>query len=131
MKLTHQLTKPATEVIEQLSKMRNFVNVHPVIYKIESVGENEYKAYERLTFLSIPVKFNYTFTVNLKKNIITFNANVKNMTQIEMRFEVAVDGSGCIVNETVDFNTTLPIKGTMEKIFKKQHNQLFLNIEKL
>ncbi len=131
MNLSHQLTKPAKDVIEQLSKMRNLVNVHPVIYKIESVGETEYKAHERLNFLFFPVKFKYTFTVHVKNNIITYKANVKNMVHIEIRFEIVDEGGGCIVNETVEFETIFPIKKILGKVFKTQHNQLFLNIEKL
>jgi hypothetical protein len=54
-----------------------------------------------------------------------------NLTKIEMKFIITSENELSVVEETLQFNSILPIKGILQKIFKKQHEQLFRNIELL
>lgn len=51
------------------------------------------------------------------------------VTKIEMEFVLETQNDITIVNETITFKSPLPIKFLMQAIFKKQHTQLFKNIE--
>jgi carbon monoxide dehydrogenase subunit G len=131
MILTYNINKPLETVFEYLTNMQKFVTVHPIIYKIEDKGQNEYLVFEKLKILFIPVSFTYPAKVegNIQTRQIKINAVVKKMTHIQMHFDLANDNGKTRITETIDFMSPLPLKGTMEKIFKKQHNELFKNIE--
>ncbi len=46
-----------------------------------------------------------------------------------MEFTLKTDNDYTIIDEEIDFKSVLPIKFMMQSIFRKQHNQLFKNIE--
>lgn len=56
-------------------------------------------------------------------------ASVFKLTKIEMEFTLKTDNDYTIIDEEIDFKSVLPIKFMMQSIFRKQHNQLFKNIE--
>lgn len=127
MNLEHKIKKPANVVFDHLTDMEKFVGIHPIIYKMDNLGSGNYKVYERLGFVS----FTYAANVNGDPNNKTVNIKVVVMkfTHIEMIFKLRTEGDHTIIEETVNFRSPLPITGIMQNIFKKQHQQLFLNIE--
>jgi hypothetical protein len=90
-----------------------------------------YMVYEKLkvTFL----KFNFTYPCliesNLKENIITMKAIVKKMVHIQIIFKLSTQNGVTIVDEFTTFTSFMPVAPIMKRIFKKQHQQLFINIE--
>ena len=48
MVVNYTSAKSIEEVFSFLSDMQKFAEVHPVIYKIEKKGENEYLFFEKL-----------------------------------------------------------------------------------
>lgn len=46
-----------------------------------------------------------------------------------MKFALKANNDFTIIEEEIKFKSLLPIKFIMESIFKKQHTQLFKNIE--
>lgn len=46
-----------------------------------------------------------------------------------MKFNLKADNDFTIIDETINFKSSLPIKFILEGIFKRQHNLLFKNIE--
>lgn len=133
MTLTFNINKPIDFVFDYLSDMQKFVSVHPIIYKIENKGNNNYLVYEKLKLLFIPVSFTYPAHVeeNKETNQIIINAVVKKMTRIQMNFVLDNINGQTKITETIDFKSALPIKFIMQKIFRKQHTDLFKNIETL
>jgi carbon monoxide dehydrogenase subunit G len=131
LNLEFQTTKSADCVFEHLSDMQKFCSIHPVIYKIEALTENEYKIYERLKFIFVPVSFTYTAVVTTSKENrgVKMKANVKGMATVEMNFQIRDGVSGAVVDEQIVFRSSLPVKAIMKKVFRKQHEQLFRNIE--
>ena len=131
MELQFNINKPPQFVFEHLRDMQKFVSVHPIIYKAEPLGENRYKIYERLKLLLVPMDFTYIVlqeedSQNLQ---IRYTTTVKKIVHINMHFEISGDSKSCMVKEVVNFDSFLPVKPVMESIFRKQHRQLFLNID--
>ncbi len=131
MNLTHKLKKPADFVFAHLTDMQKFAAVHPVIYKINRLDGNTYLIFEKLKIGFIPYSFTYTATVesHSANKMVLLRANVMNLATIEMHFAIKASGSGCIVSETITFESALPVKAIMKPVFRKQHTRLFLNIE--
>ncbi len=132
MILDHKIKKSTAFVFDYLTDMKKFVSIHPIIFKTDDLRDGNYKVYEKLKVLFIPYTFKYfakvtgdpaTKTVNIK-------AVVMKMTHLEMNFAITSEGEYSHIHETVTFKSPLPIKGFMQNVFKKQHKQLFLNIEK-
>lgn len=48
-----------------------------------------------------------------------------------MHFQISISDNQTIIEEIIVFKSILPVKFIMSKIFKKQHNQLFKNIEEI
>lgn len=113
--------------------MQLFVTVHPIIYRISSLGDNQYKVFEKIMLGPIPVSFTYKAAVasdNLQ-NTVTIVATVMQMTKIDMQFHIEQEDEYCTVTETITFKSPLPVHGVMKSVFKKQHNKLFENIDRL
>ena len=131
--MTFKLHKPIDFIFDYLTDMQKFVSVHPVIFKIDITGGNSYLVHETLKFVRIPFSFTYPVTVNNSddKKVVTIKAIVMKITQITMNFALRSEGNSTIIDETIHFKTILPVKSIMQRIFKKQHEQLFRNIETL
>ena len=133
MKLTFKVHKSIDFVFEFLTDMQKFVLVHPVIYQINNIGNHRYLVYEKLKFGIVPLSF--TYPVEIQKNelnkTITIVATVFKFTKIEMNFTLKADNDYTFIDEEICFKSKLPLKFIMKKIFKKQHTQLFANIEQV
>lgn len=132
LKLTYSINTGPGFIFEYLTDMQKFVTVHPVISKIDKTGNNTYLVYETLKFGFIPFPFNYPVAIEADSSQmkVKMKATVFKLTKIEMMFEITASGSGSLVNEEISFRSYLPVKFMMRRIFKKQHEQLFKNIEK-
>ena len=131
MKLSFRIHKKSDLIFDYLTDMQKFVSVHPVISKIDNTSEKDYLVYETLKFGFIP--FSFTYPVTIEKNAIDktviIRATVFKLTKIEMKFVLKADNNYTIIDEEIKFKSSLPVKFIMESIFKKQHGQLFKNIE--
>ena len=56
-------------------------------------------------------------------------ATVMKFTKVEMIFILFSENDITRIEETVNFNTIFPMKQVLQKIFKKQHIELFKNLE--
>lgn len=135
MKLSFKLKKSIDIVFDYLVDMQKFASAHPVITKIAKIKDNNYLVYETLKFGFISFSFTYPVTIdsNLIENKVIMRAVVMKFTKIEMIFvlksDVAFPNEFTIIEEDITFKSPLPIKSIMENIFRKQHTQLFRNIE--
>ena len=131
MKLSFKIHKNIDLVFDYLTDMQKFVSVHPVISKIENISDKSYLVYETLKFGFIPFTFTYPVAIenSISDKIVVFRAAVFKLTKIEMKFVLKVDNDFTIIEEEIQFKSPLPIKFLMESVFRKQHNQLFKNIE--
>lgn len=130
MTLTFRINKPTDFILDYLTDMQKFVSVHPVINRIKRIGNNRYLVFETLKLGSIPVSFTYPVTVESKlaDKTVIFRATVLKLTKIEMTFVVQADRGFSVVEETIRFSAPLPVKAIMQRIFRKQHEQLFKNL---
>jgi hypothetical protein len=133
LNLEYTLTKPLDLVYDYLSDMQKFVSVHPIIYKIDPLGNDRYLVFEKLKVLFIPYSFTYVVTLlkNEKENKITISATVKKMVHIKMEFVLENVNESTKISECVEFRSFLPVKPIMRKIFREQHKVLFENIGKV
>ena len=131
MKLSFRAHKNLEFVFDYLTDMQKFASVHPVISQIDNIGNESYLVHETLKFGFIP--FSFTYPVKIEKSTqnktVNIQATVFKLTKIEMKFILKGDNDYTIIDEEILFKSPLPITFIMEGIFKKQHNQLFKNIE--
>ncbi len=131
MKLEHKIKQSPLIVFEYLTDMQRFVSIHPVIYKIERLKDNSYKVFETLKLAGISFSFTYKATVeSIPQTKIIIKATVMKITKIEMMFNIRQDNDHTIIDEEIFFDSPLPVKPIMQKIFKEQHTVLFKNMEK-
>ena len=131
MELSFRLKKKSDFIFDYLTDMQKFVSVHPVISKIDNTGNESYLVHETLKLGFIP--FSFTYPVTIEKNniqkVVIIRATILKLTKIEMKFVLKTDNDYTRIEENIQFNSPLPVKFIMQSIFKKQHNQLFKNIE--
>jgi carbon monoxide dehydrogenase subunit G len=128
--LTFEVKKPIETVFENLTDMQKFVSFHPIIDKIEPVSGNHYFVEETLRFGSISLSFEYFVSINsnLAKKTVEMKATVLKFTKIEMNFVLkSIDGFTRIT-ECIHIKSTFPVKQIISRIFKKQHQILFKNM---
>lgn len=131
MKLTFKIHKNIDLVFDHLTDMQKFVSVHPVISKIDNTSDKNYLVHETLKFGFIPFSFTYPVTIenSISDKIVIIRATVFKLTKIEMKFVLKADNGHTIIDEEIQFKSPFPVKFIMESIFRKQHDQLFKNIE--
>jgi carbon monoxide dehydrogenase subunit G len=131
MNLSFKLKKSPELVFDYLTDMQKYVSVHPVIYKIDKTSDDNYLVYETLKFMFIPFSFRYTVTVeaNSADKVVVMCATVMKWTKIKMKFVLKELDNSTVIDENIEFKSPLPIKFLMRRIFRKQHAQLFENIE--
>ena len=131
MKISFRIKKDIDSVIDYLTDMQKFVSVHPVISQIDNSVNGTYLVHEALKLGFIPISFTYPVIIE-KSNTdktVSISATVFKLTRIKMKFVLKADGEHTFIEEEINFKSPLPVKFLMQSIFKKQHNQLFKNIE--
>ena len=131
MKLSLRIHKNLDFVFDYLTDIQKFVSVHPVISQIDNIGNESYLVHETLKFGFIPLSFIYPVKIekSTQNKTVNIQATVFKLTKIEMKFILKGDNDYTIIDEEILFKSPLPITFIMKGIFKKQHNQLFKNIE--
>jgi hypothetical protein len=131
MELLFKLKKSPEFIFDYLTDMQKFVSVHPVIYQIDNTSYNSYVVHEMLRIWVIPISFTYPVTIekNIIDQVVIIRATVFNLTHIEMKFIITTQGDYTLIEENIQFKSPLPVKFIMQSIFRKQHSQLFKNIE--
>ena len=131
MKLSFKIKKNIDYTYDYLTDMQKFASAHPLISKIDKIGQERYLVHETLKFGNIP--FSFTYPVNLEKcpidKTIVIRAIVFKITKIEMKFYLKSYNDCTIIDEIIHFYSPLPIKFILQRVFKKQHEILFQNIE--
>jgi len=130
MVLTYTLSKPPGFIFEYLTDMGKFASIHPMITRIDSLGDTRYLVHETMKLGSFPYSFTYPVTVegDAGNHKVTIRATVMKMTHILMEYTIREEAGQSIVEETITFKSILPIKVVMEKLFREQHALLFRNM---
>jgi len=125
--------KPVDQVIAVLGDMQRFAQVHPIIQRIEPMGDQGYLVHETVRFGPIPYSFTYPVVVHMDRAAgrVRVEATIQRMTHMTMEFNVEADGGGSKITETVEIHSPLPIKSYLLKLLRTQHTQLFKNIGEL
>ena len=131
MTLQFEVNKPLSVVFDYLTNMQRFVEVHPVIYKIDTLAPHSYQMHETLKLLFLPISFIYPATVSVEKERVVMQAVVFKIVRIRLQFDLKLSEKGTIIDEMIDFDTFLPIRFFMSIIFKKNHQALFEHIERV
>lgn len=133
MKLSFILHKSPDHIFDSLTDMDKFASIHPVITKIEKMGENKFLVHETLNLGFLPFSFTYPVTIesDVANKTVSIKATVMKMTHIEMNFSIRQEGDISIVEEIITFKSILPVKTFMEKIFREQHTLLFQNMDRV
>jgi carbon monoxide dehydrogenase subunit G len=131
MELLFTVKKTPDFVFDYLTDMRKFVSVHPVITKIDPTGNNSYLVHEKLRFVFIPIAFTYPVIIekNLIEKTVIMYATVMKYIKIKITFRIKQENNVTFIKENVTFKSPLPLTFFMRAIFRKQHLQLFKNIE--
>lgn len=131
MELTFRIKKDESTIKQYLTNAELFVSVHPLIYKMEHVGQHRYKVFEEVKVGFVTCRFAYPASVIQGDNGVTINATVFGLAKISMDFTFLNDGDFTLVNEKVIVKSALPIKNFIYALFEKQHGILFANIERV
>lgn len=131
MQLSFSVKKNPDFIFDYLTNMQKFVSVHPVITQIDRISDKNYLVHETLKLGFIPFSFTYPVIIGSTSinNAVTIRATVMKITEIQMTFLIKPDKDFTVIEENIKFKSPLPVRSIMESIFKKQHTQLFKNIE--
>ncbi len=131
MDLTFRIRQTSNYIFDHLTDMQKFASVHPVITQIDNTGNDSYLVFETLTFGFIRFPFTYPMTTsnNQLEKTVLMRATVMKLIHAEMRFVLKPENDFTVIKETINFKSPLPITSIMQRVFTKQHNQLFKNIE--
>jgi carbon monoxide dehydrogenase subunit G len=118
-------------VFPYLSDMELFASVHPVISKMDSIGEGRYKVFETLKMGPLPFSFSYPATIehDAVKGLVHMKAVIFKLTTVEMVFNLSAENGMTTIEETIQVKSKLPFNSFgVSGILKTQHLVLFKNI---
>ena len=132
MKLSFSLSASPDFVFQHLSDYILYTEVHPVIEKMEPLGEQTYKVFEKTKIGFLPYAFQYTAQLipDRANKTVRITALVKEGKQIRLLFSVRPGKNGTIVEEDVQVEGMGWLKSFLERFIRKQHNIMFSNIDK-
>ena len=132
MKLSFSLSASPDFVFQHLSDHKLYTEVHPVIEKMEPIGDNVYKVYEKTKIGFIPYAFQYTAHVIPDKdaNTVRMTAVIQKGRQIRLFFAIRPGKNGSVVEEEVLVEGMGLLKPILERFIRTQHNIMFSNIDK-
>lgn len=128
--LHFQVKADKHHVLEYLITADKFLSAHPLIYKMESLGNDMYLVNEKVNFSLLTYHFQYKAKIVKQENGISIEANIMDWVKISMKMILNAEGEHTSVCEAVDIKTFLPVKNFMLRMIKKQHKLFFENIEK-
>ncbi len=133
MEVNYQLTKSIDTVFNYLTDMDKYTSIHPVISKIDLLGNNNYLVHETLKFAFIPISFTYPVSLKIDSTnkIVEMNAVVMKVNKVFMTFRLTQTEKNTFVEEFVAFKTFPGSAFLLKRIFKKQHALFFKNLEAL
>lgn len=129
--ITYKANSSAATLTTYLTETDKFVTVHPLIYRMEHLGGNNYKVYEKVTFGFIPINFTYKATISQSNGRVLIDATVMRLTKLSMNFSFDEQRDHTIVNEELEIKSPLPIHRFMVNLIKEQHQLMFEAIEKI
>lgn len=127
-KLQYLCKQTPNTVFEYLTEISKFISIHPVIYKMDKIGPNEYMTYEHLKMGFMPISLKYPSTIegNPAQKTVIMQAEIFKIATIHMHYSLKSTEEGfCEVTEEVHVKCFLPIKKTILDIFKKHHQEMF------
>jgi len=129
IRLTFVLRKDANSIKNYLINTDKFVEVHPLIYKMQALGEGNYKVYEKVKFGVIPYKFTYRAAITYDDTTVTIRATIMRINRITMTFSFKENDGQTTVDENITIQTPWPIRKYMHRLFSDQHELLFRAID--
>ena len=133
MILNHSIAKPIELVYSCLSEMDKFAEVHPVVYKVEKIGEAEFKFYEKIKFAFIPFAFNYkvNLTSIVPNKYVEMESNVQKGVHLQLKFSLQTKNNVTEVEEIILIKANFLVRILFQNTIKRVHKKLFKKIAEL
>ncbi len=132
IQIDHTIQAPASVVWSYLSDLNKFAEVHPIICKVDTLGDGAYRLYEKLPLGPFSFRFSYPVQVTLdpKESIIRYQSTVLGIAQLDMRFHIVDRDDYSVTHEVVEIRSRLPVERYTADECRKYHSIVFANIEK-
>lgn len=115
-------------VYRSLTDAASFTSFHPLIYRMEPTGNNQYTVYEQIRFGPITYRFTYPATVHGTGTEVRMEAVVKKLTRVTMVFSLKEENGLTRVTERISIQSVLPLKRFLYRLFERQHRVMFENM---
>jgi carbon monoxide dehydrogenase subunit G len=132
MILQFSVIQNLSKVFQSLSEPEKFVSVHPLIFKMDALGDAHYRVYERVKLGFIPYHFSYRAEISHNgKDEVSISAVVFRITKLHLHFKLSENGEGTNIMERAEVSGPFPVKHIMHRVLATQHELMFKNIEKI
>jgi carbon monoxide dehydrogenase subunit G len=129
LKLNFSLSKNVDSIKKYLLNPELFVEVHPMIWKMQDLGDGKFKVFEKVKLGLLPYSFTYIARITELENKVIITATIMGITKISMDFQFTEHANSTTVEETIAIQSPLPVKSFMHNLFRTQHDILFKAID--
>ncbi len=123
-------SKSIDEVKAHLLDAAKFVAVHPLIYRMDAIGNQTFRVYEQVKFGFVPYRFTYTAVIKHEADAVIIEATISRFTKLAMHFTFSSENHRTVINEQLQIESPLPIHRFMQRLILKQHQHMFDTIDK-
>ena len=132
MEIKYSIPAPVSDVYPFFADLIKFGDTHPIIYKVEQTGPNEYLFYEELNMLVYKHRFTYHVTLEtteLNKKV-TMYSNVQKGVYLHLTFLFSEANGQTQLDETISVKANALVKMIFHPLLKKSHLKLVNEIGK-
>lgn len=126
MEVSYRIPAPVHEVFPYFADMKKFGDAHPIIYRVDDIGPNEYLFYEKLRMFMFNVRFTYKVKVESidQNREVKIYSNVQRGVHLKLTFSFSEINRQTEINEVIAVTASGWVKSFFHPLLKKSHLKL-------
>jgi|SRR5579872_5159733 hypothetical protein len=131
MKLNHVISHPVKRVFPFFSDLKNFVDAHPLLFKVEDLGSNEYLFHEKMNLFLFSHKFTYKVVLeSVEQNEkVTMYSDVQRGVYLHLTFLFKEVNNETHIDEAILVKANSLVRAVFKPLLKKSHLKLVEEIK--
>ena len=126
MNINYLIDAPVREVFPFFADLVKFGDTHPIIFRVDDLGNNEYLIHEKLNLIVYHHKFTYKATLESAElnNKVTIYSNVQKGVYLHLTFVFNEVNGQTRIDETISVKASPLVKMIFHPLLRKSHLKL-------
>ena len=131
MIIKHFIKAQVASVFPFFQDLKKFGEVHPVIYKVEQISDNDYIFYEQINMI-FPYRFSYPVKIEkiIPNQQIILSSDVQKGVFLYLTYNFESKDNNTLITEMVEIKANPIVKEIFKIVLKSSHLKMVREIKK-